>query len=256
MTGDREVLLSLVGVHLGYGRKTVLREVDLSIRRGDFLGVVGPNGSGKTTLLRALLGILRPQKGEILRQPSLPLRAGYVPQQGTLDEAFPLTVRDIVLMGRYGSMGLGRRPQRQDHERVYQSAAVVGVEGLLSRRYRELSGGQKQRVLLARALAAEPNLLILDEPTSGMDLCGEKAFMDLVRSLHETQGLTVVLVSHLLHVVASYVKRLALVGEGRLWVGPLEEMLRSEKLSQIYQTPVRVHHWKGRYLVFVGEGYG
>jgi ABC-type cobalamin/Fe3+-siderophores transport system ATPase subunit len=128
----------------------------------------------------------------------------------------------------------------------------VGIAPLLERRYRTLSGGQKQRTLIARALAAEPTVLVLDEPTNGMDLPAEKAIMDLVRHLHVHDNLTVIMVSHLLNVVASYVQRLAIVGEGRLEVGPIEVMLTPEKLSALYRTPVLVDRVDGRAVVLPG----
>jgi ABC-type Mn2+/Zn2+ transport system ATPase subunit len=256
--GNQEPLITFVGVSLGYGRQSVLSGVDLSIGQGDFLGIVGPNGSGKTTLLRAILGTLRPQAGAIRQHPALAARtlsAGYVPQRGLIDEAFPLTVLDIILMGRYPRMGLGRHPRKEDYDAAHRSAAAAGIADLVHKRYRELSGGQKQRTLIARALTAEPNLLVLDEPTEGMDLVGERAIMDLICSLHQSRGLTVIMVSHLLNVVASYVRRLAIVGNGRVILGPVEEMLQAEKLSQIYQTPVEVHHLNQRTLVLTGGGH-
>jgi ABC-type Mn2+/Zn2+ transport system ATPase subunit len=255
---DEGPLITFVGVSLGYGQHTVLFDVNLCVRQGDFLGMVGPNGSGKTTLLRAVLGTLRPQNGEIRRHPALAARAlsaGYVPQRGIIDEAFPLTVMDIILMGRYARIGLGKRPRKEDYDAAYQSAAAAGMESLLHKRYRELSGGQKQRTLIARALTARPSLLVLDEPTNGMDLPGERAIMDLIRSLHQARRLTVIMVSHLLNVVASYVHRLAIVGSGRITVGPTEEMLQAEKLSRIYQTPVEVHHLDQRTIVLARGGH-
>lgn len=252
---DKEPLITFLRVSLGYGRHTVLSNVNLSIWQGDFLGVVGPNGSGKTTLLRAILGTLRPQAGEIRQHQTLAARtlsAGYVPQRGVIDEAFPLTVMDIILMGRYARMGLGKRPRKEEYEAAHQSAAAAGIEDLLHRRYRDLSGGQKQRTLIARALTAEPSLLILDEPTNGMDLPGERAIMDLICSLHQTRGLTAIMVSHLLNVVASYVHRLAIVGNGQIAAGSVEEMLSTEKLSHLYQTPVEVHHFNRRHIVLAG----
>jgi len=252
---EEEELITFVGVSLGYGRHTVLSDVNLSVWRGDFLGVVGPNGSGKTTLLRAILGTLHPQAGEIRQHQAFAARtlsAGYVPQRGVVDEAFPLTVMDIILMGRYARMGLGRRPRTTDYAAAYQSATATGIEDLLPKRYRELSGGQKQRTLIARALTAEPSLLVLDEPTNGMDLPGERTIMDLIRSLHQARGLTVIMVSHLLNVVASYAHRLAIVGDGQITVGPVEEMLNQERLSHLYQTPVEVHRISHRYIVLAG----
>lgn len=238
-------------VSLGYGRRVVLRDIDLDVQAGDFLGIVGPNGAGKTTLLRALLGTLLPLSGSI-RIPERGVVFGYVPQRQGVDETFPLTVHEMILMGRFARIGLLRRPHRADHTRVVESAKHVGIADLLDRRYRTLSGGQKQRTLIARALAAEPTILVLDEPTNGMDLPAENAIMELVRRLHVEDGLTVVMVSHLLNVVASYVARLAIVGDGRLEVGPVGAMLTAEKLTALYDTAVRVHRLGGASIVLAG----
>jgi ABC-type Mn2+/Zn2+ transport system ATPase subunit len=247
-----DALIALDRVALGYGRHTVLRDVGLTIAAGDFVGIVGPNGAGKTTLLRALLGALRPLSGTIrMREGSIVF--GYVPQRQAVDETFPLTVAEMILMGRFARIGLWRRPGAADHRRVRESAEHVGITGLLDRRYRTLSGGQKQRTLIARALAAEPTVLVLDEPTNGMDLPAEHAIMELVRRLHDEDRLTVVMVSHLLNVVASYVARLAIVGDGRVDVGPVATMLTGERLTALYGTPVGVHRVGGATVV-LAEG--
>jgi ABC-type Mn2+/Zn2+ transport system ATPase subunit len=248
-----DTFIELDHVTLGYGRRAVLRDIVLEVAAGDFLGIVGPNGAGKTTLLRALLGSLRPLRGAI-RIPERGLVFGYVPQRQAVDETFPLTVRELILMGRFARIGLFRRPRPEDHARVVEAAEHVGIADLLDRRYRTLSGGQKQRTLIARALAAEPTVLVLDEPTNGMDLPAEYAIMELVRRLHVEDRLTVVMVSHLLNVVASYVARLAIVGGGRLEVGPIATMLTAEKLTALYGTAVRVHHLDGSAVVLAGGG--
>jgi len=243
--------IEFANVTVGYGRRPVLHDVHLVLGAGDFLGIVGPNGAGKTTLLRALLGTLPPLRGTIRRPASVAF--GYVPQRQAVDETFPLTVREMILMGRFVRIGLLRRPGRADAARVTEAAEHVGIAPLLDRRYRTLSGGQKQRTLIARALAAEPTVLVLDEPTNGMDLPAEHAMMELVRRLHVEDGLTIVMVSHLLNVVASYVARLAIVGRGRLEVGPIATMLTTEKLSALYGTPVRVHRLNGTAIVLPGD---
>ena len=240
-------------VTLGYGRRAVLQDVDLDVPAGDFLGIVGPNGAGKTTLLKALLGTLRPIRGTI-RRPDEGVVFGYVPQRQAVDETFPLTVREMILMGRFARIGLVRRPGPDDHARVAEAAEHVAIGDLLGRRYRTLSGGQKQRTLIARALAAEPTVLVLDEPTNGMDLPAENAIMQLVSRLHRDDRLTVIMVSHLLNVVASYVTRLAIVGGGRVDVGPVATMLTAEKLTALYGTAVRVHHVDGSAVVLAGDG--
>jgi ABC-type Mn2+/Zn2+ transport system ATPase subunit len=244
-------LIEFEGVSVGYGRRVVVAGVDLSVHAGDFLGIVGPNGAGKTTLLKTLLGTLAPLGGRLTVAAQAGM-FGYVPQREAVDETFPLTVREMIMMGRYARVGLLRRPREADRALVLTAAEHVGIEPLLDRRYRTLSGGQKQRTLIARALAAEPRVLVLDEPTNGMDLPAEKAIMDLVRHLHVHDQLTVIMVSHLLNVVASYVQRLAIVGDGRLDVGPIETMLTAERLSALYRMPVLVDRIGDRAVVLPG----
>ncbi len=158
----------------------VLRHVDLTLGRGEFLGIVGPNGGGKTTTIRSLLGLLKPIAGGIRIGDGQPLRFGYVPQRDTVDTLFPIPVEEIVLMGRYGRIGPVRWPSRTDRAIVRDSLEHVGMSALARRNYTELSGGQRQRVLIARALATEPDLLVLDEPTHGMDMPSESALLALI----------------------------------------------------------------------------
>jgi ABC-type Mn2+/Zn2+ transport system ATPase subunit len=241
-------LIEFHNVNLGYGRRTVLSGVDFDVQRGDFLGIVGPNGSGKTTLLKAILGLLRPMSGT-MGVTAEGLRIGYVPQRETVDTLFPLTVLDIVLMGRYARLGAVGRPTSADREAALRAIEHVGITDLAQRSYPNLSGGQKQRALIARALAGDPNLLILDEPTNGMDLVSETAIMELVRRLHDVDRITVLMVSHLLNTVINYAQRIAIVGEGTLREGELGEMVSSEALTRLYGMPVRVVEVDGRKVV-------
>ncbi|MCA9795106.1 MAG: metal ABC transporter ATP-binding protein, partial [Candidatus Eremiobacteraeota bacterium] len=202
----------------------------------------------KTTLLRALMGILAPQSGAVqYLEDKTRLRFGYVPQRLELDELFPLRVEDLVMMGRYPSLSPWQRPGAADRERVEACVARVGLSDRLHEPVRNLSGGQKQRVLMARALACEPDILFLDEPTNGMDLDSEEGIMDLVASFH-AEGLTVVLVTHLLALVARHCHRVAILHEG-LTVGKAEEVLTGERLTAIYGRPVEVTEVKGRRVV-------
>lgn len=240
-------LIELTDAQLGYGRsQIVLRDVNLAVSRGEYLGIVGPNGSGKTTLLRTLLGLLKPVSGTVRVGDGAPLRIGYVPQRETVDTLYPIPVRDIVLMGRYPSIGLIRRPGRRDREMAVECLDHVGIAELAMRSYPQLSGGQRQRVLIARALATEPELLVLDEPTHGMDLPSEHSLLNLVRKLHLERRLAVILVSHLLGSVAESAKRIAIIANGRIEAGPREEMLTAERLTRLYGIDVRVYDIEGR----------
>ena len=172
-----ERLIDIRDANLGYGRTSVLQGVQFSLAAGDFVGLVGPNGAGKTTLLRGLLGLIRPQRGERRINPpdgAADVVFGYVPQEKAVDAFFPLSVLDVVLMGRYRLLGPGRRPTLVDQRAALACLGHVRLEHLADASFQDLSGGQKQRVLLARALATEPHVLVLDEPTSAMDLAAPK----------------------------------------------------------------------------------
>jgi manganese/zinc/iron transport system ATP- binding protein len=242
---------------LGYGRRAVLSDLVFDIPPGDFLGLVGPNGAGKTTIIKAILGSLRPLSGTVTVRSGL--RFGYVPQRDSVDYGFPLKVVDVVLMGRYDRIGLGRRPTRADRDRAMAALQHVGIADLADRQLSALSGGQKQRTLIARALVGEPEVLVLDEPTNGMDLVSTTQILGLVRELHDRDGLTVLMVSHALNEVANYVSRIALVVERGFRIGRVSEIMTEQTLSQMYGIPVEVDSFNGHRIVvarretFTGE---
>jgi ABC-type Mn2+/Zn2+ transport system ATPase subunit len=253
-------LIEFQDVTLGYRRKPVLERLNFSIQRGEFFGIVGANGSGKTTILRALLGILKPMCGTIsgyvdAGAGDLPeggwvdlsasvglMRFGYVPQRDSIDEIFPLSARDIVLMGRYGALGPMQRPDAHDRRLADDKLAQVGLAEMAGKRYSELSGGQKQRVLIAHALAAEAQVLVFDEPTNGMDLEGEQAILDLIARLRADSRVTVLFVSHMLNLIANAADRLLLLHEGTVRLGCVEEILTPEVLREVYGVEVVVDH--------------
>lgn len=235
-------------VSVGYVHP-IVSNINLSIYPGEFIGIIGPNGVGKTTFLKTTLKTLKPLQGEISYNADLSLRFGYVPQRQMVDEFFPLTVQEIVLMGRYRDLGIFQSPKAEDRKKVIQSLESVGMAHLADASYRGLSGGQKQRTLLARALASNPTILVLDEPTTDMDLAGERTTMELVRSLAHQQNLTVLLVSHLLHVVINHATRLAFVRENRIDLLSTKEALTPENLSALYGIPVHVGEVAGKKFV-------
>jgi len=240
-------LVRFEDVALGYGRKPLLRGITFEIESGDFLGLVGPNGSGKTTMLRALLGTLMPLSGRVTISPEV--RFGYVPQRDQIDSGYPLRVLDVVLMGRYHRIGLGRRPTAADRSAAFKSLEHVGIADLADQHLGDLSGGQKQRTLIARALVGGPTVLVLDEPTNGLDLVSTTQILSLVRELHESDGLTVLMVSHALNEVANYVERLALLVDGTLNIGLVDEILTEKALSALYRIPVEVSSFSGHRIV-------
>jgi ABC-type Mn2+/Zn2+ transport system ATPase subunit len=211
-----DLILEFVDVSLGYQSRPVLEGVSLTIERGEYLALVGPNGAGKTTLLRGLLGLIPTIRGRIERhfhrQSNPP---GYVPQRDALDPIFPLSAREVVLMGTYARL----RPLRLMPTRLKRLAAEcldrVGMAGAANRPFWALSGGQKQRVLIARALAVEPEMMVLDEPTAGVDREAEDAIIDLITRLNREQGLTVVMVTHHLERIRSVVQSVVWVDDGK-----------------------------------------
>ena len=239
----------------GYGGAPVIAGLSFALEAGDFLGIVGPNGAGKSTILKALLGLLRPTAGRVVyaARARRDLRFGYVPQRHTLDHIYPLSVRSVVRMARYPSAGLLRRPRAEDERAVDRALAAIGMTHLADRRLGELSGGQRQRALIARALATGANVLVLDEPTDGMDLKSTHAILDLMRRLHREDGLTVVFVSHQLNEVANYVDRLLVIDEGRYEWGFVAEVLTAERLQRIYQLDVVVDRVAGSSVVVVAR---
>jgi len=232
---------------LGYGRRVVLSDITFDIPPGDFLGLVGPNGAGKTTILRAILGTLEPLQGTVTTAEGL--RFGYVPQRDSVDYGFPLKVLDVVMMGRYDRIGLIRRPSKEDRRLACAALDHVGIGNLADQQLGALSGGQKQRALIARALVGDPNVLVLDEPTNGMDLVSTTQILGLVRELHERDNLTVLMVSHALNEVANYVERIALVVERGFRVGTVAEIMTEETLTQMYGIPVDVDEMHGHRIV-------
>ena len=195
----REPILSGRMVSVGYKRRVVLEGLSFDVCRGEILGIVGPNGSGKTTLLRTILGLLKPLHGQVERRAGLTI--SYVPQRDQIDTMVPVTALDVVLMGRRARAGPLQRVDRVDREASLRALALLEAEALSRQLFRNLSGGQQQRVLLARALAADTDLLVLDEPTAGMDMASEAAILEFLHNLNRTQGMTILIVTHLLPIV-------------------------------------------------------
>jgi ABC-type Mn2+/Zn2+ transport system ATPase subunit len=246
-------LISFEGATLGYGRRVVLEGLDFKIEDGEVLGFVGPNGGGKTTILRAILDVLQPLKGSVTRhRPSL--RFGYVPQRSRLDGRWPLRTVDVVLMGLYRETGLVRRPSRAHRDEALSLLEYVALGPQAERDFMTLSGGQQQRALLARALITRPDILVLDEPSTGLDVAGTAQLLRIVGDLHRDRGLTVLLSSHDLNTVANHVERVALVLSGAFQIGRTEDVLTSERLSELYGVPIDVERIEGRVAIVVSSG--
>lgn len=220
-----------------YDRKPVLYGIDCCIPAGSLVGVLGPNGAGKSTLLKAALGLIPVSGGyvEMFGQPQgrVSRRVGYVPQRESVDWDFPVTVMDVVLMGRYGRLGLFRRPGKADREIAERSLEKVQMQGYADRQIGQLSGGQQQRVFLARALAQECDLYLMDEPFAAVDAATERAVIGLLREMREN-GKTVLVVHHDLITAPTYFDRLLLLNLRCVAYGLTSEVWTPENLHQTY----------------------
>src|SRR2546421_7262287 len=234
-------LIRLERAVIGY-RTPLLPPLDLAVRAGSTLGVLGPNGAGKTALLKSLLGLLPLLSGKRVLPLGRAPRVGYVPQRDRLDQSWPLTVMDVVLMGRTGLLGPVRRPGKEDRRVAQAALDEIGIGDLGGRPLHALSGGQHQKVLVARAIAASPELLVFDEPTSAMDPAAERVFLELVDRLKRAHHLSVVVVSHQLTAIAGFATEVALVDRQHALfeVGPAAQMFQPDKLGRLFGREVRV----------------
>lgn len=211
----KEVMVEARNVSFNYNNELIVDDVNFNIFKGEFVGIIGPNGSGKTTLLKLILGLLKPKIGciELFGQDISDFKdwfkIGYVPQKlAFTDSSFPATVEEVVSMGRFSRIGLFGRLRAHDRVVIKRVLDFFELSSLKNKRVNELSGGQQQKVFIARAMASEPSLLLLDEPTTGVDAVAEKMFYDSLLKLNKKHKVTLVLVSHDIGVVTSYVGRL------------------------------------------------
>ena len=238
-------LFDLASVHCRLGSVEALSDVTMAVGDADFVGVVGPSGSGKTTLLRLLLGAVEPTDGRLDRRPGL--RLGYVPQVETINWSFPVTVGEVVLMARPQS---GWRPWTTPAERREVGASLerLGLAGLAGRHIRDLSGGQQQRVFIARALLGRPGVLLMDEPTSGVDVRTRHEVLHLLSDLN-AEGLAIVVTTHDLNGVAAHLPRIVCLNRTVIGQGTPAEVLRSDVLERTYGAPLEVLQHAGMPLV-------
>jgi ABC-type Mn2+/Zn2+ transport system ATPase subunit len=241
-------LIRLEGVTCRYGAEPVVIDVDLAIEPGAFIGVVGPSGSGKTTLLKAITGSVRPVSGRVTR-PGGPVTVGYVPQVDTVNWFFPVTVREAVLMGR-----AGRRVPWASREEVREMEGVLarlGLSEVAGRHIRQLSGGQQQRVFIARAMLRRPSLLLLDEPTSGVDVRTRHEVVHLLHELHH-DGLAILVTTHDLNGIAAHLPELVCLNREVVAHGSPAEVLTPEVLERTYGAPMEVLQHGGMPVVVEG----
>jgi ABC-type Mn2+/Zn2+ transport system ATPase subunit len=230
-----EPVLTLADASFGYDGRPILQHLSFTIERGEFTALLGPNGAGKTTLLRGLVGLIPVLAGKLAysfdRGKSPP---GYVPQRDTLDPIFPLSAFEVALMGTYARLSAFRPVGHRERELAANALEQVGLADLAAHPYWSLSGGQKQRVLIARALAAEPELLLLDEPTAGVDPGAAVAIMETITRLNRDNGLTVVLVTHQLRLVRPLVGYVIWIEAGIATKGTTAEMLAPERIADVF----------------------
>jgi manganese/zinc/iron transport system ATP- binding protein len=237
---EGDAALPAIEVHdltVAYRTQPVLWDVDLAFPEGQLIAIVGPNGAGKSTLLKAILGLVQPITGwvEVFGAPYRQRRSwvGYVPQRESVDWDFPTSALDVVTMGMYGELGWLRRPGRRHRERALQCLDKVGIRHLARRQISQLSGGQQQRVFLARALAQQARLYLMDEPFAGVDATTERAILTLLQELRST-GRTVVAVHHDLQTVAEYFDHVVLLNLRLVAAGPVATTFTSENLQRTY----------------------
>ena len=231
------IALEIHDMTVAYHRRPVLWDIDMQIPEGKLVGIVGPNGAGKTTLIKAALGLvpLASGKVEIYAKSYQQQRhlVGYVPQRESVDWDFPVTVRDVVLMGTYGHLGWFKRPGKKQYEIADRCLQQVGISQLSNRQIRQLSGGQQQRVFLARALAQNAQLYFLDEPFAGVDAATEAAIFELLQTLRSTNK-TVLVVHHDLQTVRDYFDYVILLNMRLVAYGPTETIFTNENLQKTY----------------------
>lgn len=241
-------VMSVQKVSFAYGENKILDRISFEVKPGDYVGIVGPNGGGKTTLLRIMLGLLKPAEGEVLllgkpiRNSEIRHQIGYVPQRAAGDDfAFPASVAEVVMSGRTPVRGMLGGRTKADLAAVKRAMKTADVMHLSHRRIGMLSGGERQRVLIARALAAEPAVLMLDEPTAAVDALSQETFYAFLRKLH-SEGLTIVIVSHDLDIITHEVDTILCLNKHLVCHGPADELMHKGSMDKVYGKQAKVMH--------------
>lgn len=235
-------ILNLEHVTVRYNGRTALRDITLCLKRGERLAVVGPNGAGKSTLFKMVAGILRAAEGEVRvggHEPVGHICIAYVPQRSDVDWSFPVTVADVVMMGRTGKLGLLRGPRARDWQLVHENLEMVGLVDYADRQIAELSGGQQQRMFIARALAQEAAIMLLDEPLTGLDLPAQEDIFHILDELR-TRSVTVLIATHDLDLAAARFDRVMLLNRILLGIGPPEQVFTPGNLRRAYGSHVQL----------------
>ncbi|MFH1563909.1 MAG: metal ABC transporter ATP-binding protein [Nitrospirota bacterium] len=256
---DSQKVVELSNITLKYGEKVALSNIDLNIIPGEFIGVIGPNGSGKTTLLKLILGLLKPTSGKIEifgKQGRLTGRMrskiGYIPQNPEIDRYFPIKVIDVAMMGRYAKYGFFRNPGKEDKKIVIESLEKVGMKDYANTPFGQLSSGQQQRVAVARVLAQQPEMLLLDEPTANIDIGTQNVIMNLIDEIHRLQTITTFYVAHEINLLSQYLDRVVCLNQSVYKIGSPKEVLNEEVLGNLYQVKVTMFPHNKHYFFLIG----
>jgi len=246
----RATVINIEDAVVSYREDIALRGVSLEVKSEEFVGIIGPNGAGKTTLLTIVNGLGKLLSGRVWvlgnyltlsNSHSLRKKVGYVPQVENIDPRMPMNVREVVMIGRYGLLGLLRKPGKHDWEIVDEMLKLVGMTHLAQRPIGHLSGGEQQRVAIARCLAQEPELFLLDEPTASLDWKAQTEILELVKRIHDSRRLTTLFVTHDLNTLPVACDRVVLMKEGLIWSeGSPDELLTDDNLSRLYDMPISV----------------
>lgn len=234
-------IITIDQVSFTYNDRTIIENVSLTIHTGDYVGIIGPNGSGKTTLLRIMVGLLRPQSGTVhlfgkpLSEFEDWTKIGYIPQKATqFDPHFPVTVDEVVSLGRIAKHGLFGKFIKDDRSVIDEALERTGISDLQHALMSQLSGGQQQRVFIAKALASEPEILILDEPTVGVDVESQEKFYTLLSHLQKKEGKTIIIVSHDIDVIANEVNTIACINKHLVFHGEPKKFIKEDYLEKLY----------------------
>jgi ABC-type Mn2+/Zn2+ transport system ATPase subunit len=232
-------LMTLDNLSIGYNNQAVLSGISLSIACASFTAILGANGSGKSTLLKTVLGLIPPVSGRVqTASEGEPLVFGYVPQTIQFDPVYLLTAFDVALMGAYGRVRSGRFIPSEERAFTHECLRAAGAEEFSRKRFAELSGGQKQRVLIARALTTRPDILVLDEPTAGVDHAATHAVMEFISQIRSERKITVLLVTHDFVAVRRHAEQVIWLHEGKVFHGSAQELLTPERMTEMFEEGI------------------
>jgi|YelNatPaOPRAMG01_1025707.scaffolds.fasta_scaffold166521_2 ABC-type Mn2+/Zn2+ transport system ATPase subunit len=234
---NSEAKLEVKNVYVSYGKNTALSNISFTAEEGENIALIGPNGAGKSTLFKALVGLIHLDSGEILIH-GLPAGyhidcVAYVPQKEEIDWMFPLTVFDVVLMGRYSNLKMFSKPQKKDTEVVYNSLEQMGIKEIANEKISDLSGGQQQKVFIARAIAQEPHILLMDEPFTGIDISTKETIISFLNDCVKNK-ITVIVAIHDLNIAAKYFKKIILLNKNLIAYGKPSEVFIKDNLNKTF----------------------